>query len=62
MPMPLDLEPRHFAMVLDILRRRVPERSVWAYGSRATGRHLKRFSDLDLAVEGKLPRASGCRS
>ena len=27
---------------------------MWAFGSRAHGRHVWRFSDLDLAVEGRL--------
>ncbi len=38
-----------------ILQKYIPGRKVWAFGSRATGgRMLKRFSDLDLTVEGKL--------
>jgi predicted nucleotidyltransferase len=38
-----------------ILRKHIPGRMVWAFGSRATGgRMLKRFSDLDLAVDGAL--------
>jgi predicted nucleotidyltransferase len=41
-------------IVTRILDGYVAGRSVWAFGSRATGRHLKRFSDLDLAVEGTL--------
>ena len=27
---------------------------MWAFGSRATGKRVKRFSDLDLAVDGEL--------
>jgi predicted nucleotidyltransferase len=52
--MPLDLEPENLAIVHEILQRNLPDRTVWAFGSRATGRHVKRFSDLDLAVEGTL--------
>ncbi len=50
----LHLEPRHRTIVEDILRRHVPERAVWAFGSRATGLHLKPFSDLDLAIAGQF--------
>ncbi len=45
---------RDYEIVAGILRKHVPSRRVWAFGSRATGRRLKRFSDLDLAVEGTL--------
>jgi predicted nucleotidyltransferase len=34
-----------------ILSARLPGRRVWAFGSRATGRRVKRFSDLDLLIE-----------
>ena len=37
-----------------ILAEVIPGRKVWAFGSRATGIRLKRFSDLDLAVDGRL--------
>ena len=39
-------------IVLEILARHVPEREVWAFGSRVHGRHLKPFSDLDLVILG----------
>lgn len=45
----LDIEPRHLAIVREILREHVPRCRVWAFGSRATGK-AKRFSDLDLAI------------
>jgi predicted nucleotidyltransferase len=48
---PLFLAQRHREELLHILGRYVPEQDVWAFGSRATGKHLGRFSDLDLAVE-----------
>jgi uncharacterized protein len=39
--------------VCDILRRQVPPGvEVFAYGSRAHGRNLKTFSDLDLCLRG----------
>ena len=52
---PLFLAPRYRAILLDLLQRYVPEDTVWAFGSRATGKYLGRFSDLDLAVEKRLP-------
>lgn len=52
--MPLRLEPNHLAIVQEILHRHVPDRPVWAFGSRASGKYLRKFSDLDLAVEGEL--------
>ena len=48
------IEPRHLAIVRDIVRSVVPDRKVWVFGSRATGVRLKPFSDLDLAVSGRL--------
>lgn len=55
---PTDIRPDHWAIVRDILRRHVPGREVWAFGSRARGT-AKRYSDLDLAVIGDeaLPMA-----
>ena len=50
----LHLSPDHLEIVRSILRREVPGIRVWAFGSRATGYLVKRFSDLDLAVEGGL--------
>lgn len=39
-------------LVLSILAAHVPDRIVWAFGSRAAGERVKRYSDLDLAIEG----------
>jgi predicted nucleotidyltransferase len=50
----LYIGPHELEIVQRILRGCIPERRVWAFGSRATGVRLKRFSDLDLVVEGKL--------
>lgn len=55
-------EPRHklhlsdseLTIVHSILERHLSGRNVWAFGSRATGVRLKRFSDLDLAIDGNL--------
>ena len=55
MPEPLiDLRPDHLQIVRDILKKQVPEREVWAFGSRAKG-CAKPYSDLDLAVIGEQP-------
>jgi len=55
MPDPLiDIRPDHWAIVADILRRHVPDREVWAFGSRAKW-NAKEYSDLDLAVIGQTP-------
>ena len=52
---PLFLAPKYLQILLDLLHRFLPGQAVWAFGSRATGKYLWRFSDLDLAVEKKLP-------
>ena len=41
-------------MVRAILGCHVPERDVWAFGSRVRG-NAKKFSDLDLAILGEVP-------
>jgi len=51
------MQPQEWELVDAILRKHIPEHSVWAYGSRsrgarARGESVKRFSDLDLAVDG----------
>jgi type I restriction enzyme S subunit len=48
------IEPRHWEIVASILRRHVPDRDVWAFGSRVSGR-VKPYSDLDLAIAGEGP-------
>jgi len=50
----IDIRPDHLRIVLDILERHVPDREVWAFGSRATWK-TKDYSDLDLAVIGDTP-------
>ena len=51
------IEAQHLDMVKNILQKHVPNYEVWAFGSRVHGEHLKKFSDLDLAIisEEKLP-------
>ncbi|HWZ49906.1 MAG TPA: nucleotidyltransferase domain-containing protein [Granulicella sp.] len=51
-PPPVVMEPHEWAIVTEILRDFAPGRTVWAYGSRATGRRVKRYSDLDLVMDG----------
>ena len=51
---PIDIEPKDWAIVRDILARIVPTHVVWAFGSRAA-RRAKPYSDLDLAVVGGTP-------
>ena len=48
------MRPGELEMVRGILQRHVPEREVWAFGSRVQG-NAKPFSDLDLAVLGEQP-------
>lgn len=48
----LDLSPAALATICAILSRHIPEREVWAFGSRVTGT-AKHYSDLDLAILGE---------
>ena len=50
--------PHQLEAVKAILRRHVPGREVWVFGSRAT-RTAKEYSDLDLAVVGDVPLTIG---
>ncbi len=52
--MPLDIRPDHLKIVEEILEKHVPDREVWAFGSRVNGT-AKETSDLDLAVIGENP-------
>lgn len=51
----LQISEREWKLVAKVLAELVPGLTVWAFGSRATGRRVKPFSDLDLAVPGRLP-------
>ena len=51
---PIDVHPDHWAIVTGILQTLIPEREVWAFGSRARG-NAKKYSDLDLAVVSQTP-------
>lgn len=51
---PVQMRPAEWAIVQTILKRYVPAKAVWAFGSRAT-RKAKPFSDLDIAIIGQQP-------
>ena len=51
----IHLEDRHLDEVRWVLARHVPECDVYAFGSRATGERIKKFSDLDLVVMTEQP-------
>ncbi|MEO5338995.1 MAG: nucleotidyltransferase domain-containing protein [Magnetococcus sp. MYC-9] len=50
----VDIRPDHWEIVREILHKYVPDREVWAFGSRARWT-AKQYSDLDLAVLGDEP-------
>ncbi|MEY3790738.1 MAG: hypothetical protein RLZ09_1574 [Pseudomonadota bacterium] len=50
----IDISPENWQIVREILQRYVPDREVWAFGSRAKWT-AKEFSDLDLAIIGDMP-------
>ena len=45
----IEIQPEHWKIVSEILRRHVPHFDVWAFGSRARFT-AKKHSDLDLVV------------
>ena len=50
----LVMTPAELAIVAAILKRHIPGRTVWAFGSRVKGT-TKKFADLDLAMLGDTP-------
>lgn len=47
----IDILPHEHQLILQILQAYLPQQtSVWAFGSRVTGK-AKKFSDLDLAID-----------
>ena len=54
----IDISPENWKIVRSILQRYVPDREVWAFGSRAKWT-AKEFSDLDIAVISDEPMSIG---
>lgn len=52
-PRQIAIEPQEWAELSAILGHYAPGNIVWAFGSRATGRRVRRFSDLDIVVGGE---------
>ena len=50
----LEVSSVELVIVHSILACFIPERAVWAFGSRVNGK-AKKFSDLDLAILGEEP-------
>ena len=48
----IDLSDAHKRLVLEIIRRRLPDATVWVYGSRAKS-SARRYSDLDLMLDNR---------
>lgn len=44
----------HIHMLAEILAKHLPDREVWAYGSRVNGR-ARKYPDLDLVIMGDEP-------
>ncbi|HBK07884.1 MAG TPA: nucleotidyltransferase domain-containing protein [Acetobacteraceae bacterium] len=54
----IDLSPGELTIVRNILRDRLPQSThAWVFGSRATA-SARRYSDIDLALEGEGPLTS----
>ncbi|NNM58938.1 MAG: nucleotidyltransferase domain-containing protein [Legionellales bacterium] len=51
---PIDIHPNDWVIVLDILKKHVPDYEVWAFGSRAKWT-AKPYSDLDLCIITEKP-------
>ena len=55
----LGISASEWEVVAEILATHLAGKTVWAFGSRATGLRVRRFSDLDLAVEQRLADRGG---
>ncbi len=49
----MQISKEDLAIVKNILQQIVPNIEVRAFGSRVHGQHLKKFSDIDLALRAK---------
>ncbi|HLD45663.1 MAG TPA: nucleotidyltransferase domain-containing protein [bacterium] len=47
----VDVAPHQLDLIKTILKKHIPDRSVWAFGSRVTGQ-ANQHSDLDLVILG----------
>jgi type I restriction enzyme S subunit len=54
----IDISPENWNIVRSILQRYIPERAVWAFGSRVKWT-AKEYSDLDIAIIGDEPLSLG---
>lgn len=54
----IDLQPKHWLIIRDILLDHIPDREVIAFGSRAKWT-ARTYSDLDLAILGDEPLSLG---
>ena len=50
----IDITPEDWDIVSAILQTHIPDKTVWAFGSRAA-RKAKPYSDLDLAIISETP-------
>ena len=50
---PIVIEPHQWEELAAILRTHLPGRRVRAFGSRATGHRVRKYSDLDLVIDGE---------
>jgi len=54
----IDIEPKHLELLKSILSDQIPTYTVWAFGSRVSGK-AKRYSDLDIAIISSSPLPPG---
>jgi len=50
----INISEAQWHVISAILQKHIPDRTVWAFGSRVTGT-AKPYSDLDLAIIGDTP-------
>ncbi len=50
----IDLKSDYLKIVMNIITKYIPDKEVWAFGSRINGK-AKRFSDLDLVIVSNIP-------
>ncbi|OGT49044.1 MAG: DNA polymerase beta subunit [Gammaproteobacteria bacterium RIFCSPHIGHO2_12_FULL_38_11] len=50
----INLEKPYLKLLNSILKKHIPDYTVWIFGSRAT-EHIKPYSDIDLAIMTQRP-------